>query len=153
MHKVLTAAIVAFLSISPAFAGALVLQVDNPRSSPEAAAKNAVVLARVTECMSPEKTVVAATAEGVVRGVRQTIPLNLIRLATPGLYAVARDWSNEGTWAVRIVVRNPDYGTYVTSAIVPVAGPFHAEAVTKLFRVPTEEDIATVLAKNRPGTE
>jgi hypothetical protein len=149
MLKALTAAIVASLSISPVFAGALVLQIDNPRSSPEAAAKNAVVLARVTECMSPEKTVVAATAEGVVHGVRQSIPLNLIRLSTPGLYAVTQDWSNEGTWAVRIVVSNPDYGRYVTSAIVPVSDALHAAAVTQLYRVPTEQDIAAVLTQNR----
>jgi hypothetical protein len=149
MHKVLTAAIVAFLSTSSVFAGALVLQIDNPRSSPEAAAKNAVVLARVTECQSPEKTVVAATAEGVVHGVRQSIPLNLIRLSTPGLYAVTHDWSNEGIWAVRIVVTNPDYGKYVTSAIVPAGGAFRAAGVTQLYRVPTEEDIAAVLAQNR----
>ncbi len=77
MKRILTATTVAFLSISPFFAGALVLQIDNPRSSPEAAAKNAVVLARVTECMSPEKTVVAATAEGIVHGMRQSIPLSL----------------------------------------------------------------------------
>jgi hypothetical protein len=80
MPKTLTAAIVACLSISPVFAGALILQIDNPRSISEAVAKHAVVLARVTECKSPEKTVVSATAEGVVHGVRQSVPLNLIHL-------------------------------------------------------------------------
>ena len=153
MHKVLTAAFVACLSISPVFAGALILQIDNPQSSSEAAAKHAVVLARVTQCMSPEKTVVSATAEGIVHGLRRSVPLNLIHLSTPGLYAVSQDWSNEGTWAVRLVVTNPDYGKYVTSAIVPVGVPtgdaFRAAAVTQLYHVPTEEDIAGVLGQNR----
>jgi hypothetical protein len=145
MRKILPAAIAVCLSISPVFAGALLLSIENPNTDPEAAAKHAVVLARVTECKSPEKTVVIATAEGVVAGERRSLPLKLIRLATPGLYAVSRDWPAEGKWAVSVVVTNPDYGRYVTAAVVPIGKP---ESLQQFHRVPTLADIAASLGQS-----
>ena len=91
--------------------------------------------------MSPEKTVVAATAEGVVAGVRKKHSADPDPpVDAPWVHAVTQVWSAEGTWAVRIVVSNPDYGKYVTSAIVPVGEAFHAAAVRQLYRVPAEEE-------------
>jgi hypothetical protein len=154
MRKMLTApiaslVIAAGLSTSPLFAGALVLTIENPQTNPEAAAKNAVVVARVTECKSPEKTLVTATAEGIVNGKRQTVPLQLIHLSTPGVYAVSPGFANDGAWAVKLVVTNPDYGKYVTSALVPAGGaPFRKESVRQFYNIPTEQDITAVLTHN-----
>jgi hypothetical protein len=116
MRKILMAAILA----APLFAGALTLQVDNTRSNPEAIAKNAVVVAHITACHSPEKTTVTATAEGVVNGRRQTIPVKVINLSRPGAFAVSRQWPPQGTWTVKMVATNPDYPNYATSLVVPV---------------------------------
>jgi hypothetical protein len=90
----------------------------------------------------------------VVHGLRKSVPLNLIRMSSPGVYAVPPIWAKEdgakeGTWAIRIVVTNPDYGQYVTSALVPASGNFEASAIKQLYRAPTEGDIAAVLAQNR----
>ena len=154
MRKLLTApiaslAIVACLSTAPLFAGALILEIDSPQANPEASSRHALVLARVTECKSPEKTVVTATAEGIVSGKRQSIPLKLIQLSTPGLYAVSRDWPIEGKWAIKLVVTNPDYGKYVTAVVVPAGNePFRKDSVQHFFRIPTEQDVASVLSQN-----
>jgi hypothetical protein len=155
MRKMLTAriaslAIATVLSISPLFAGALVLAIEDPRANPEAAANNVVVLARVTECQSPEKTLVTATAEGIVNGKRQTLPLKLIHLSTPGVYAISPGFANNGgAWAVKLVVTNPDYGNFVTAALVPAGvGPFRKGSVRQFYNIPTERDIAAVLTHN-----
>jgi hypothetical protein len=100
---------------APVFAGALTLQADDPTTNPEAVAKHAVVAAHTTACVSPEKTVVTATAEGIVDGKRITLPLKVIRLSQPGAFAVAREWPAGGAWVVKMIATNPDYKNYATS--------------------------------------
>jgi hypothetical protein len=108
------------LLAAPLFAGALVLEIGNPSANPEAAAKHAVLVARMTACKSPEKTTVTARAEGLVNGTRQSIPLKVIPLSTAGTYAVTKEWPAEGTWTVRMIATNPDYKDYATSVVVPI---------------------------------
>lgn len=106
----------------PLFAGALLLEVGNPASNPEALRNHAVLVIRTTACHSPEKTSISATAEGVVNGVRQSIPLKVITLGTAGTFAVARQWPEQGAWAVKAVAINPEYKDYATSVVVPIHG-------------------------------
>ncbi len=120
MRKLLMAVILA----APLFAGALILQVDDPRSNPEAIAKKAVVVAHITACHSPEKTTVTATAEGLVNGQSQAIPLKVINLSQPGTFAVSRRWPDQGAWTVKMIATNPDYPNYATTLLVPV-NPVH----------------------------
>ena len=93
---------------------------DDPRSNPEAIAKNAVVVAHITACHSPEKTTVTAIAEGFVNGQRQTIPLKVVNLTQPGAFAIARQWPRRGTWTVKMTATNPDYPNYANSITVPL---------------------------------
>lgn len=145
-RKVLTAVFSAALFAAPLFAGALMLEVADPQTNPEALAKHAVVLARVSACSSPEKTVVSATAEGIVDGHRKTLPLKPIKLATPGWYAVTREWPDDGVWSVRIVVTHPDYKNYATGAVVPVQKDTYVRAGAKQFyRAPTDADVDAAL--------
>jgi hypothetical protein len=149
MLKVLTAAMAACLSVAPLFGGALVLEVGNPKANPEAAAKNAVVLARITSCKSPEKTTVTATAESVTGGKRQSVPLKVMNLSTPGTFAITHQWPKEGNWAIVMVVTNPDYKDYTPSALVPVQNDtFNWGTVKHVFHRPTTEDIDAALAHN-----
>jgi hypothetical protein len=105
---------------APLFAGALLLEIGNPAANREALAKQAVLVARITACHSPEKTTVTATAEGLVNGVRSSIPLKVIALSTAGTFAVAREWPEQGTWAVKMTATNPDYKDYATSVVIPI---------------------------------
>jgi hypothetical protein len=106
--------------VSPLLAGALFLEVGNPAANQEALAKQAVLVARITACHSPEKTTVTATAEGIVNGVRQSLPLKVISLSAAGTFAVTREWPEQGTWAVKMVATNPEYKDYATSVVVPL---------------------------------
>ena len=134
---------------APLFAGALVLEIGNPAANPEAQAKHAVVVARLTACKSPEKTTVTATAEGIANGARRSIPLKVIALSTAGTYAVAREWP-EGTWAVKMVATNPDYKDYAPSVLVPVErNELKLEGIKRYSHPPAESEIAAVLASGQ----
>jgi hypothetical protein len=131
---------------APLLAGALRLEVGNPATNQEALAQHAVLVAWTTACHSPEKTSVTATAEGVVNGIRKSIPLKVVSLSTPGTFAVTRDWPNEGTWAIKIVATNPEYKDYATSAVVPIQNNVaQTTAVRRFYHAPTESELSISL--------
>ena len=135
---------------APLFAGALTLQIADPAGNAEAKQNGAVLVARITACHSPGKTVVSASAEGLVDGKRQTIAVKVIPLATPGTFAVRRDWPAQGNWAVRLTASNPDYKDYQTGLIVPMNGDtFEWTAVQHLYRQPLAQDADAVLRASR----
>lgn len=130
----------------PLLAGALVVEIGNPATNPEALSKHAVLVARTTACHSPGKTLLTATAEGVTDGQRRSIPLKLISLSTPGTFAVTREWPSSGTWVIKIVARNPEYQNYATAALVPFEGNSAQWAsIEHLFHEPTGEEVAAML--------
>jgi hypothetical protein len=45
---------------------------------------------------------VTATAEGVVKGQRTSLPIKLTPMKEKGVYQFARTWPSDGTWIVRI---------------------------------------------------
>ncbi len=130
----------------PLLAGALLLKVDNPNANPEALKRHAVLVVQISACRSPEKTSVSATAEGVLNGVRHSVPLKVISLSTAGTYAVTREWPEDGSWAIKMVATNPDYANYATSVIVPVrkASVQWSEA-TSYFHAPTASEISLAI--------
>jgi hypothetical protein len=130
----------------PLFAGALLLEVGNPPSNPEAMKNHAVLVARITACHSPGETTVTATAEGVVNGMRKSIPLKVISLSTAGTFAVTREWPNEGTWAIKLVATNPEYRDYATSVLVPIrSDSVQLSAAKHYFHKPTDAEVSLAL--------
>jgi hypothetical protein len=132
---------------APLFGGTLVLEIGNPSANPEAVAKHAVLVARMTACTSPEKVTVTASAEGIVDGMRKSIPLKIVPLSPAGTYAITREWPTAGSWAVRMVATNPDYKDYTASVLVPLNnGALQWASVKHYYRAPpAEADIAAVL--------
>ena len=127
---------------TPLLAGALRLEVASPATHQEALTKHALLVARITACHSPEKTTVTATAEGVVNGMRKSIPLKVISLSSPGTFAITREWPEEGTWAVKMIATNPDYKDYATSAVVPVQKNFaQLDAAKQYYHAPTDNEV------------
>ena len=128
------------------FAGALRLEVGNSATNQAALAQHLVLVAWTTACHSPEKTSVTATAEGIVNGVRKSIPLRVVSLSAPGTFAVIREWPDKGTWAIKMVATNPEYKNYATSAIVPIRN--HAaqtQTVRRFYHAPTENELSLSL--------
>jgi hypothetical protein len=130
----------------PLFAGALVLQVGSPASNPEALRNQAVLLARITACHSPAETKVMATAEGLVDGVRKSLPLKVISLSTAGTFAIARAWPERGTWMIKLVATNPEYRDYATSVLVPIRhDSAQLSAAKYYFHAPTDAEMSSAL--------
>jgi hypothetical protein len=60
------------------------------------------------------------TAEGIVNGSRQSVPLTLVPLRTPGVYAVRRQWP-EGRWVLSLTGTCPGRNAEA-GAVVPLDG-------------------------------
>jgi len=132
--------------VLPLFAGALLLEVGDPVANPEAVRNHAVLLARTTACHSPGETTVAATAEGVVNGMRKSIPLKVITLSTAGTFAVARQWPEQGRWVIQLVATNPEYKNYATSVLVPITNDgVELSAARHYFHAPTDAEVSLAL--------
>ena len=52
-------------------------------------------------CTGPSSVSLTATAEGMVKGERKSIPLALKRTKEPGVYRIEGTWPGEGAWLVR----------------------------------------------------
>jgi len=148
MRKLAITAVAVAVSIIPALAGALVVDFGSPVTYSEAVASGAVAVAKIGSCIHPEKIVLKATAEGMVDGKRQSIPLQLIALKQGDKFAVMRSWPEKGTWVVKIVATHPEYD-YAPAVIAPVHGSEINWKLERRFnRVPSEQDVTSVLAQN-----
>ena len=101
---------------APLFGGGFYLEVSSVGKPADA-----VMIARLTGCHNPEEGQVEATAEGLVNGKRQTLPLSITALAEPGTYAVKQQWPAEGKWVVWLKAKHPSFGQ-ATESVIAVAG-------------------------------
>jgi hypothetical protein len=139
------AAIVLALAV-PVFAGGFYVQFGNPDASTEAKAHNAVLTVKSAGCHEPEKATITGTAIGMVDGRRQSLPLKLVPLSEPGMYALTQQWPAQGRWVLQFVATDNDR---VTSALVAV-GPSGIERQTAKYmpgRQPDAEEVAALLGK------
>jgi hypothetical protein len=150
---ILLAALLIFGSFATALAGGFQLAVEAP-SSTDQRAKDAALLVRTYGCHTPADANVTATAEGIVNGRRQSIPLELKPDST-GVYQIKQQWPSEGTWMLSLT------GTYngMTCSVFVDLGPngkvhpdTRIEAGQKtgararaFYRKPTSDDIESAL--------
>jgi hypothetical protein len=147
MRKLALTVALAAVSVIPALAGALIVDFESVSSNAEAAATGAVAVANVRSCIHPERITLTATAEGIVDGKRQSVTLRMIPLKGGG-FGVLTDWPTQGSWAIKIVATHPEYN-YAPAVLVPVrTGKLEWAAAQHLRAVPSEQDIASVLAHN-----
>lgn len=132
--KILSAFALLLFSL-PAMAGGFYVELGNPSASKDAAAKNAFAIARLIGCHHPERGNVTATAEGVVNGQRKSVPVNVVPLSTPGMFALAQTWPAEGKWVLLVAGNHPEInGT--TSTLVRVKGGDYDRASAKMVMRP-----------------
>lgn len=144
----------AFATAASLIAGGIVIELAKPSSNPEAQAKHALLVVRAYACTAPEKTTITATAEGLIRGKRESIPLKLIPLSGESMYAVTRQWPADGDWVLSLVEANPNFDRQ-PSLIVKVNGDSVDWAgVMRLSHPPDTHEIEaalnTVFARKMP---
>jgi len=59
----------------------------------------------------PGRRELTATAIGMVKGERRSIPLEVTKLSEPGLFAISQQWPKEGKWVIQLVGRNDEQFT------------------------------------------
>jgi len=103
---------------SPALAGGFQLSVETPTGSTDPQLKEVVLIARTFGCHQPADARLSASAEGLVGGVRKSLPLELRSIGS-GVYAIREQWPSEGTWVLALT------GAYngMTSSVLVELGP------------------------------
>lgn len=113
--------------------------------------KNKVVLVvRPLECNDATSATITGSAEGLVNGRRQSIPLRLVPLQTAGVHAVPREWPDGGRWILHLSGTCPSPKASA-STLVPVAGYTFLREKTQVLREPaTKAQVEAALAAHRP---
>jgi len=112
-----TAAVLALIATGMLQAGALVLELNRVEENSEASGMHALLVARVSACREPAKSVVSANLLRVEEGKLARVPLKVVRLAADGMFAFTGSIP-AATAAIEVVVTNPEYGNYAPAAIV-----------------------------------
>jgi len=117
--------------------------IGSPVASQQFQFKAATFVFRTEGCGDAGTAQVSATAEGVVKGERQSVALKVIPGSKPGLYAVFQSWPAEGQWIVNL---KGSCGNAHAGAIVPMGPKGFIRESAKFFAHPaTEGEIETAL--------
>jgi hypothetical protein len=127
------------------YGGGYWLEFAQPSASNDPSAHGAVALVRALGCGEPSKSTVTASAEGLVGGHRKSVPLQVIALATPGMYAIKGDIPKEGSWVLSV---DGKYQTAETASLaVLTAQGIDRSSVKQMRGKSAAADIDALLAK------
>src|SRR5271170_4221125 len=90
------------LAAASAHPGTFAFTIGNPVASQDFHFKSAAFVFRTESCADPAKAQISATAEGIVKGARQSVALKVAPASKPGIYAVNQSWPAEGDWVVSL---------------------------------------------------
>lgn len=123
-------ALLAAAGPAPLVAGPPWIAIELPASPFSSLPPDAFLLVRVYHHFMPIAAPVTGAADGLVRGERRSLPLQIASTGVAGLYVVRRQWPQGGVWVLRITV-NEDHGR--ATAVVGIG----ASGEVNLVRVPT----------------
>lgn len=135
----------AILPAVAAWAGALVLEVGNPEANPEAKSMNAALVARVTACHEPAKSIVTASYVRSYKGELQRTQLKVAALRTPGVFAILGDVPPGSV--IDLAVTNPEYENYQPRVLIRSDSHGAQWASVRRFfsTAPNDSDLRSIL--------
>jgi hypothetical protein len=122
--------LLAVLCASQLCAAGFSITVGNPVAANVPRMKTAGLAVRLENCADLSKSSLDGTAEGLVAGMRKSVPLQLAAGSTPGVYAINNNWPTEGVWVVDL---KATCGAAKAGAIVPFRGAVYLRESIKLF--------------------
>ena len=123
--------------------------IGSPVAAQQYQFKTAAFVFRTQGCEESIKPDVSATAEGLVKGERQSLPLRVSPGSKSGIYAVFQSWPADGRWVVTL---KGSCGDLHAGAIVPVGPKGFIRESAKFFpRTATDKEIAESLATLTSG--
>ncbi len=126
-----------------ALAQGFTFNIGSPVASQDFRSKVAAFVFRTEGCADPAKSQVGGTAEGLVKGARQSVALRVAPMSKPGVYAVYQNWPADGHWVVNLKGTCSDANA---GAIVPIGSKGFIRESAKFFPRPaTDAEIETSL--------
>lgn len=126
-----------------ALAEGFTFTIGSPVAAQDFRSKTAAFVFRTEGCADPEKSQISGTAEGLVQGERRSVPLKVMSMSRPGVYAVYQTWPAGGNWVVNLK------GTCTEAnagALVPIGPKGFIRESAKFFPRPaTAAEIETSL--------
>jgi hypothetical protein len=147
------AALLMMAIAAPAIAGTMFrLEIGPPIAAGTGATtpqfkKKVVLVVRPRVCDNPAAVQITGTAEGLVNGMRQSLPLTLIAVnQAEGVYAVQQQWPDNGQWLLQLNGSCP-IPRASASTLVPMKGSTFVREKTAVLREPaTRQQVETALA-------
>lgn len=148
------AALLAAVYATPALACPPWISVELPVNPFASEARGAFLLVHAYHGCHAGQLSVSGTAEGLVKGERRSIPLEVAPTATVGLYLVRRQWPGEGVWILNLTVQEGD-GHATALVRIGASGTVTAVRVPTLdgrvARTVSDADIEAMLHALAPG--
>ena len=144
----------AFTSFGPPW-----IAIETPANPYDAASRGAFLLVHAFHHGTPVGLPVSGNAEGIVKGERKTISLALKPTSRPGVYALHKQWADDGVWTLVLSVTQGSGEGNTVSAVVElgtngqVASVDVPTVMRNNYRVPAPVSMANVEAglKARAG--
>jgi hypothetical protein len=132
------AASVALVAAAPSTgahrAGPPWISIEYPANPLDPTTRGAYLLVHAFHHQIPMESTVSGTAEGLVGGERKSIALRFEGTGRPGVYALRKQWTDDGVWSLLISVNQHESDP--AQALVELA----ADGGISSVRVPTRRD-------------
>jgi hypothetical protein len=114
--------------------------------------KKVVVAARAVVCEDLANVKISGTAEGVVNGKRESLPLTLMMIdRAEAVYAVGQQWPQDGTWLLHLKGSCSSPKADASTLVAVTRGTFIRDKSTVLVEPATKKQIDDALASlSRP---
>ena len=119
-----------------ALADGFTFTIGSPVASQDFKAKSAAFVFRTEGCSEPAKSQIGATAEGIVKGARQSVALKVMATSKPDVYAVYQNWGAEGDWVVSL---KGTCASAAAGAIIPIGPKGFVRESSKFFPRPATD--------------
>lgn len=106
--------------VSALLSGPPWISVEYPANPFDAGSRNAYLLVHAFHHGTPTAFPVSGTAEGLVDGKRRTITLEFRNTSRPGVYAVHKQWPDQGVWTLILGVTQGSGDMNTARAIVEI---------------------------------
>lgn len=121
------------LAVTMAFMGPPWISIETPPNPYDAGSRGAYLLVHSFHHGNPVNFPVSGTAEGIVDGARRTVSLEFGNTSRPGVYALRKQWANDGVWTLVIGVTQGNGEFNTVKAVVEIG----ADGQVASVRVPT----------------